>query len=103
MKKKIEIVEDSMKKSNEKEIIDIVIKSKTSNICEIEKSKTVICMSRSDADDRIKTIIAGQFSIKTMLEFAEALDTAKEQLLKKAASAIDLSLDNLIDILGGEE
>lgn len=103
MRKRIEIVEDSMRKSKEKEAMQVIVKSTNGRVHEVENTETVICLTLQKDEQRIKTIIAGNFSIKTMLEFTEALDVAKEQILKKIASSIDINIENLINILGGKD
>lgn len=103
MRKRIEIVEDSMRKSKEKEAMQVIVKSTNGRVHEVENTETVICLTLQKDEQRIKTIIAGNFSIKTMLEFTEALDAAKEQILKKIASSIDINIENLINILGGKD
>lgn len=103
MRKRIEIVEDSMRKSKEKETMQVIVKSTNGRVHEVENTETVICLTLQKDEERIKTIIAGNFSIKTTLEFTEALDAAKEQILKKIASSIDINIENLINILGGKD
>lgn len=103
MRKRIEIVEDSMRKSKEKEAMQVIVKSTNGRVHEVENTETVICLTLQKDEQRIKTIIDGNFSIKTMLEFTEALDAAKEQILKKIASSIDINIENLINILGGKD
>lgn len=100
MRKKIEIIEDSMRKSKEKETMQVIVKSTNGRVHEVENTETVICLTLQKDEESIKTIIAGNFSIKTMLEFVEALDAAKEQLLNKVVSQINM--ENLINILGGK-
>ncbi len=103
MKKRIEIIEDSVRRTKEKETLQVIVKSSNGRVHEMENAESTICLTLHENEKRIQTIIAGEFSIKTMLEFAEALDAAKEQLLKRAASSIDLDIENLINILGGKD
>lgn len=103
MRKRIEIIEDSMRKSKEKETMQVIVKSTNGRVHEVENTETVICLTLQKDEQRIKTIIAGNFSIKTMLEFTETLDAAKEQILKKIASSIDINIESLINILGGKD
>lgn len=103
MKKRIEIIENSMRKTKEKEEIQVVIKSADGSVHEIENTDSVICLTMNESDTRIKTLVAGSFSIKTMLEYVEAIDTVKKELLKRAASQIDPALGSIIDILGGKD
>lgn len=103
MKKRIEIIKKSMRKTEEKEEIQVVIKSVNDSVHEIEHTDSVICLTMDENDTGIKTIVAGSFSIKTMLEYVEAIDTVKKELLKRAVSQIDPALGSLMDILGGKE
>lgn len=103
MKKRIEIIDDSVITTKEKETLKVIVKSSNGRVHEMENTESTICLTLHEDEKRIQTIIAGNFSIKTMLEFAEALDAAKEQLLKKAANSIDINIENLINILGGKD
>lgn len=103
MKKRIEIIKNSMRKTKEKEEIQVAIKSAGGSVHEVENTESVICLTMDERNTKIKTLVAGSFSIKTIVSFVEALDTVKEQLLEKAASLIGLDIENLINILGGKD